>query len=279
MKLLIQFSILLFLVSCKKKTDFSVYKNSQDYTIPIWKDNQSNKSALFVFPHPDDEIVCGGTIDQLKKSGWKINLLTLTQGDKSEKATRLKEWNNASDILGFDNREIYDLINNSWDDVLKNKIEFWYDHQDSIENIVYRSILRYQPSTIFTFDTAFGGYGHPEHQISALAVYHIFEKCKSDSLFPVEKILQITLPEKYVQLKIASTEAFVNAKKYTRNSALPAPSVAFDITHNWSIKTNAGLAYVSQEATLRKFFLLPDLTDTLHHYTTFDREYYSEISR
>lgn len=266
-------------ISCKKKIDYAAYKSSQDYSIPLWKDNQENKSALFVFPHPDDEIVCGGNIDQLKQKGWNVNLLTLTQGEKTEKEVRLKEWNRAGDILGFNNRDIYDLVNNTWDDVLKNKIEFWYNHTDSIENIISRSITKYQPSVIFTYDTALGGYGHPEHRISALAVYQLFEKHKSDSLFPVQEILQITLPEKYEQLKFASSEAYANAKKYTGNTTLPEPTVAFDIRQNWSVKSRAGSAYESQAETLRKFFLLPDPDDTISHFTTFDREYYFEIKR
>src|SRR5438045_4844773 len=106
MKNLILFSIIILLASCKSKVDYAAFKNCQDYTIPLWNDDQQNKSALFVFPHPDDEIVCAGTIDQLKKNGWKISILTLTRGAKEEKETRLREWNNSCDILAFDNREL-----------------------------------------------------------------------------------------------------------------------------------------------------------------------------
>lgn len=38
-------------------------------------------------PYPDDEIVCAGAITQLKKKGWTVNLLTLTQGQPDEKTT------------------------------------------------------------------------------------------------------------------------------------------------------------------------------------------------
>jgi LmbE family N-acetylglucosaminyl deacetylase len=268
------------LLSCSdKKTDYLKFKESQDYNVPLFEDTFNSRAALFIFPHPDDEIVCGGTISQLKKSGWTINLLTLTQGQSNEKTIRRTEWTNAVRELSFDNFEILDLPNNSWDNVINNKITFWYNNMDSLESIIFNSIKKYKPTVIFTYDTALGAYGHPEHRISALAAYNVFQKHKSDSTFSVERILQVTLPEKEEKLMLNSAESYKNAIKLTGNKTLPDPTVAFDIFKCWNTKRKAALQYTSQSGTLKKFFLLPEIHDTTEHYRTFDREYYFEIKK
>lgn len=262
-----------------KGIDYVKYKESQDYNIPLFADSFKNKMALFIFPHPDDEIVCAGTIAQLKNNGWMVNLLTLTQGQPNEKTIRKNEWTKAVSELAIDNYEILDLPNNSWDNIMKNNIIFWYENTDSIENIIYRSIQKYKPSLLFTYDTALGGYGHPEHRISALAASNVFVKHKPDTLFSVERILQITLPEKQEQLMLSSAGSYKNAMKFTGNKSLPNPTVAFAISKYWNLKRNAASQYVSQSGSMKRFFLLPEIQDTTNHYNAFDREYYFEIKK
>jgi len=280
MKITLKTLILFVLLSCSDKgIDYEKYKESQDYTTPLFADSYKSKIALFIFPHPDDEIVCAGTITQLKKNGWTINLLTLTQGQPDEKTIRKKEWLKAVKELAIDNYEILDLPNNSWDNVIKNNITFWYDKTDSLESIIYRAIQKNRPTLLFTYDTALGAYGHPEHRISALAANNVFLNHKSDTLFSVERILQITLPEKQEQLMLNSAESYKNAIKLTGNKTLPDPTVAFDISKYWNVKRNAASLYASQEGSMKKFFLLPEIQDTTNHYKTFDKEYYFEIKK
>lgn len=110
MKITLSTLILFVLISCSDKgIDYKKFIESQDYNIPLFADSYKNKIALFIFPHPDDEIVCAGTITQLKKNGWTVNLLTLTQGQPEEKATRGNEWSKAMKELAIDNYEILDL--------------------------------------------------------------------------------------------------------------------------------------------------------------------------
>lgn len=55
------------------------------------------KKAMFIFPHPDDEITCAGTIAKMKTNNWEVYLLTLTKGsDDQDKMVRTNEWNRAS---------------------------------------------------------------------------------------------------------------------------------------------------------------------------------------
>lgn len=270
--------ILVLLAACaKEKTNFQALKAIQDYSLPVWQDNEINKSALFIFPHPDDEIVCAGTIDQLKKNGWTVSLLTMTKGVEGDKEMREAEWKNSMKALHVDNSEIMDIINNTWEKVTKNEIEFWYTETDSTESMVYSQILKYKPSVVFSYDTAFGGYGHPEHRMSAKAVNNVFQKHKGDSTFTVKHVYQITLPETVEQAVLGANPAVKVAMQVTGNKTLPDPTIAFDITKNWSTKRKAGLTYPSQVDILRKFFLLPNDADTVEHYATFSREYFYEI--
>ncbi len=266
-------------ISCSNSVDYDAFKKSQDYNVPLWVDEYPNKVALFIFPHPDDEIVCAGTIAQLKQSGWQVDLLTLTRGQPEEKSIRSEEWRRAVRSLHVDNSELLDFTNNSWDSVLANKISFWYDHRDTLEHVILRTIQKYRPSLLFTYDTALGGYEHPEHRMTAKYSTNIFQHHQNDSLFSIEKILQITLTDEMEKLALGNSATYKNAIEVNGNSSLPAPTIAFDIVNNWPDKRRAALCYESQAGTLSKFHLLPAVEDTTNHYQTFDREYYSEIKK
>ena len=44
--------------------------------------NDTNKTILVLVAHPDDaEILCAGTLAQLKEKGWQIEMATMTPGD------------------------------------------------------------------------------------------------------------------------------------------------------------------------------------------------------
>jgi len=281
MRILFSLLFIVSFLSCDRhETDFRKWKSCQDYTVPLFKDDFENKSALLIFPHPDDEITCAGTIFELKKLGWKVNLLTLTQGSTpEEKAMRKEEWKNAVEVLNLDDAQLLDLSNNTWDNVLANKIDFWYDHGDSLERIIENAISLYQPSLLITYDTALGAYGHPEHRMSALAAIRVLSNHREDSVFSVQKILQMTIPQSMENELLVSRESYINAVKWTGNTTLPEPTVAFDIAPYWPWKRQAALEYTTQAHVLRKFYLLPEEEDTAMHYNTFDREYFFEINR
>jgi len=68
-----------------------------------------NRRVLALMPHPDDiEILCGGTLLQLKECGWDIHCCTMTPGDKGSAtlsrsdiaAIRRREAANAAAVLG-----------------------------------------------------------------------------------------------------------------------------------------------------------------------------------
>lgn len=278
--LITSFFLTLLINTFSQKIDYFTLKNAQDLTIPLFKNEETNKSALFLFPHADDEITCAGTINQLKNDGWIVNLITFTTGSsEKDKTFRKEEWKECMKILKIDRYELFDLLNNTWQNVLANNISFWNDHLDSVENIIYQKIIEYKPSILFTYDTILGAYGHPEHRLSALAAFHVFKKFKDDPSFPVTKIFQVTIPEKLELLLLSEKESYKNAKKHTGNQSLPEPNIAFDIINNWPAKQEAAKVYKSQFNVLNNFYMIAPKNETDEHYSTFCREYFFMITR
>lgn len=271
-------SIALIVSACSTKKDYEAFRQVQDNTIKEYIiEPTDNKKAMFVFPHPDDEIVCAGAMHQLKQQGWEIILITLTKG--VEKEQREKEWKDAVKQMDIDVPVMFDLSNNTWDDVISDKIGFWYDQQDSLYRLIEQQMLKYNPEIVFTYDTLIGGYGHPEHRLSAKAVADVFNAHKSDTAFATKKILQITLPEKFEQLLLSGKESYTLAQKRTGNTGLPEPTVCFTIEKDWPFKYEAALKYTSQVATLKKFNQIPEENDKEKHFSVFNKEYYFEINR
>lgn len=279
MRIIYLLLLALYVSSCGQPSlNYETFEKAQDYNVPLWDkgSKRENPVALFIFPHPDDEIVCAGTIATLKQQGWKVNLLTLTQGKPEEKEIRKAEWQNAVKALAIDGSQLLDLPNNSWEDIQANKLHFWDQQMDSVRNIIYNAIKQYSPSLLFTYDEVMGGYGHPEHRLTASATHKVFEQHKDDSSFAPIAIMQITLSDQLEKALLGSLDSY---KKAVAGSGkdLPAPDIAFDITSVWPVKGKAASVYTSQYKTLRKFYLLPDQTDTTKHYSAFSREYYTKV--
>jgi N-acetylglucosamine malate deacetylase 2 len=279
----VRFLILLFVLAisvCGKsdKVDYARFRNAQDFTVPVLNLNEENKTALYIFPHDDDVIACAGSAQLLRSEKWTLYSLTLTQdAEPKERSKRTTEWLESVKILGFKESVGLFLPNNTWSNVERNELVFWHEHADSLEALVYEYIMKYKPSVIFSFDTAVGGYGHPEHRLTGRAVYRVFSKHKNDTEFPVKRILQFTLPEKLEQVWLSNNPAYLLTQKYAGPVTLPEPNAAVDVRKYWPLKREAAAVYKTQKATLKKFMLLPDIKDTAAHYKSFSREYYLEV--
>ncbi|MCA6362956.1 MAG: PIG-L family deacetylase [Bacteroidetes bacterium] len=260
------------------KINYDAFRNAQDFTVPVLNCEEENKTALFVFPHDDDVICCAGTAQLLREKAWRIYSLTLTQdADSKEAAKRAVEWSNSMKILGITESAHLYLPNNPWANVEQNNLVFWNEKTDSLETLIYTFMMKYKPSLVVTFDTIIGGYGHPEHRLTGKAVYRVFTAHKNESNFPVKRILHSTMPEKLEQVWLSNNPAYLLTQKYAGQVTLPEPNAAVDVRNYWPVKRNAAAAYKTQQATLKKFMMLPDIKDTAAHYQAFAREYYLEV--
>jgi N-acetylglucosamine malate deacetylase 2 len=273
-------SIVIFLVGCNhKQVDYETIKSYQDNSIKkLEMSADENTRVLLVFPHADDEISCVGLASYLKAKGATIHLLTLGHSPETENnKTRLRELQCSADKLGVEKLDVAGLVVNNWNNIMKDNIAFWYDNKDSIKSIIWNKIDSYKPHILITYDTEIGGYGHPEHRISAQLTKDIFNEHQSDSTFTPEKIFQFTLPDKLEEFMLGNIPAYDYSKKLTGSVGLPKPDIVLNIIDYWKIKNEVALCHESQFKTLNKFYMVAKREDLEAHSQAFNSEYYTVI--
>lgn len=263
------------------RVNYSEIAAMQNNTLPLWHfDTLHPQKAMFIFPHPDDEITCAGTIAKMKANNWDVYLLTLTKGsDEQDKMVRTNEWNAAAKSLGYDKTLLCDFYNNSWSDIMQQNVRFWPENLDSISSLIFNTVMDWQPDILITYDDAIGGYGHPEHLLSAKIVRDLFSTHLGNTSFSPKYLYQMTLPQALEDFIVADLPSYKMAIEQYGLDGLPDPDLAVEITEFWPAKRNAASSYQSQAEILNKFYLLPSNADTAAHYTTFNKEYYREIKR
>lgn len=261
----------LLLNSCNKTVDYEKIATYQDNSVPELEvtTNDSTK-VLVVVPHADDETIAGGLITFFKKKGALIHLLLLCEHDE----TRVNEINCATSNLGIKNIKIAGFINNTWKDIMKDSITFWYDHKDSIKQVIKNEIELFKPNYIITYDSEIGGYGHPEHRISAELTEKIFNENKNNVEFSPEKIFQFTLSDKLEDFLISETPGYKFSRKLTGSKGLPKPDVKLDIQNYWDVKNKAAQCHHSQLKILKRFHMVYEPENEKQHKKAFSKEYY-----
>ncbi len=273
-------SIIILLLGCERNDiDYEKVASYQDKTVkPLDITVNENTKVLLIFPHADDEITCVGLTSYLKAKGATIHILVLGHNSKTEiNETRIEELQCSAIKIGAEKLEVAGLIINEWEDVMKDDITFWYDNKDNIKLIIENKIDDYKPQILITYDTEIGGYGHPEHRISAQLTEEIFNEYQSDSSFTPEKIFQFTLPDRLEKFMLNEIPSYHYSKKLTGSNGLPEPDVAFNITEYWSIKNQVALCHKSQFKTLNKFHMVAKEGDLEAHSKAFSKEYYTVI--
>lgn len=258
------------------KVDYMKIAAFQDNTVPeLTMDISDTTRVLAIFPHADDETIAGGLILYLKLKGAAIHLLTLCEHNE----IRMNELNCSAEKLGIKKVEVAGFVNNSWDDVMSNNIKFWYDSKDSIKQAIMRKIQQFSPHILITYDSEIGGYGHPEHLVSAELTEDIFLENSKNPGFAPEYLLQITLTDELENFLVANSPAYEPTKKMTGSKGLPAPDFALDIRQFWPAKIQAALCHQSQYKTLNKFYIVYDEENRDNHINAFSREYYRVMER
>ena len=132
--------------------------------------------ALFVGTHPDDiELICGGTVIKLVRSGKKVGIVDLTLGELSTRGTlpeRKKETENASKVLGIKIRKNLKLKDG---DIQNNSVN---------RKKLIKFIREYKPEIIFA---PYPLDRHPDHinasNLIRESVFHSgLRKIKTDNL-------------------------------------------------------------------------------------------------
>ncbi len=265
------------LMSCSpSKPDYKLIATYQDLSIPkLQVPIDENTKVLVVVPHADDETIAGGLIAHFNKGGATTHLLMLC----GHNDIRTEELNCSTENLGIEKWESPGFVNNPWENIVENKIEFWYDQKDSIKSVISRKIHSFQPDYIITYDSEIGGYGHPEHLIAARLTEDIFNENIANPDFNTKSIFQITLSKDLVNFSVARAPGYEEAKKFHNSNGLPSPDVALDIRPYWKTKNKAGLCHQSQIKILRRFNIVYDEKYEDQHINAFSHEYYKVVAR
>lgn len=190
-----------------------------------------NKKILIVVAHPDDEVLgCAGTIINYIKKGFKVDLITLTDGIGAreikknklsiEKKRRINALMKSSKILGINNILNFDFPDNKLDSI------------PLLEIIkpIEKKIIEFKPSIIFThFDNDL----NKDHNIVSKAIQTI---CRPNLPFQINEILFFEI--------LSSTEWHLNKRKNF------IPNKFVDITKTIDKKISALKCYKNE---LKKF--------------------------
>lgn len=275
MKRMIVVLTLFFIVGCNSNTiDYDEIATYQDPTIPeLAIEVADTTRVLVVVPHADDETIAAGLILYLKEKGATIHLLTLCQHNEN----RLQELACSADKLGIAKVDIAGFVNNTWDDIMKNELLFWNDNKDSIKSVIGRKMADFKPHILITYDTEIGGYGHPEHYISARLTEELFLENAGISNSAAGYLFQISLSQKLEEFLVKDTPNYENTKRINGSQGLPQPNVSLDISDYWALKNEAARCHQSQLKTLQKFYILYEEGNKNRHIQAFSKEYYRLI--
>lgn len=142
-----------------------------------------NKTILIICAHPDDEVIgCGGTIAKLSKSGFKINVLFLADGESSRDG-----FNNKSNLIEKRKKNSIKALKVLGCNAI-NFLDYQDNRLDSIELLeivksVEKYITLYRPSIIFTH---YINDLNIDHQITSKAV---ITACRPQPNYPVKELL------------------------------------------------------------------------------------------
>lgn len=267
----------LLMTACTdSKKNYSELALYQDDTVPdLQKNVESISKVLVVVPHADDEIAAAGLILYLKEKGATAHLMTLC--DHGE--PRQSELICSAEKIGFDKHETAGFLNNKWEDIISNKILFWRENTDLIEEAIFQKIDNFKPDALITYDAEIGATGHPEHLISAKITEKIFNKDPEEMGYKPQYLFQITLPKKLETFLVANSKMYKMTKKIEEVDGMTKPNLALDIKKYWPIKNAAALCHKSQMRILKNAYLVYEEADKESHINAFSKEYYKVLKR
>ncbi|CAN5293094.1 PIG-L family deacetylase [soil metagenome] len=233
------------------------------------------KTVLAVWAHPDDEITSAGTLARLARSGAQVTLVYLTHGEgahftgyTADQLYRMRpqEALAAGHVLG-----ISDVVVLDYGDGKLPRADAAAAKADLKRLIAYR-----RPSTVISFDTKVGYYGHADHvQAGRWTDEVVREGAAADPAFPVRRLYEATLPAPMIALARKYIAAFRNHYPSEPAKGLPGPTVAVPIAGEASAKRAVLDAHRSQVKVIDDVQPYGRKLPAQLYYRLFDREYFA----
>lgn len=262
---------------------------TETYPTDVFLDTVSNKKALIIVAHDDDDCAMSGMIAKLTAKGWIIKQLSL------QSHILLTTGSNPAHIICQGNELILkdgyyriglDTMKNPYLPIPYKKIKEQF-LTNKVANAIIKKVNEFKPSVIFTLDNEKGGYGHPEHIFISQLVKDLFEQDK----IQIDKIYQSVYTDQ-MEKEIVDKWLGDRLKKwgYPNPSAvaneiygisgMPEPTVQVNITEVAEIKMNYLRAYEEDvRKNLRKFIPYYEEFDAKTYFGIFDREFFRVIEK
>jgi LmbE family N-acetylglucosaminyl deacetylase len=286
----IVFLIITVLACSKKPTieELQSFKATETYPDDLFLDTVTNKKALVIIAHDDDDCLMSGTISKLTKSGWEIRQLSLVR-------TRLKEGQkkHPSEIICAGNTLILDdgdfrfgldTIQFPYVPISKKRMDQEFKKKKVTKELLSK-INNFNPSVIFTMDNEMGGYGNPDHVFISQLVLDLF---KTEQIF-IDRIYQGVYTD-HMEKEIIDNWLYNRMKKYDfpnpysigkkiyNISGMPEPNIQINIKDQASTKMNYLLAYHNDaRKNMGKFIPYFEEFDAETYFSVFNYEYYRII--
>jgi LmbE family N-acetylglucosaminyl deacetylase len=238
----------------------------------------AGKIVMAIFPHPDDEISCAGTLLLLHDEGVKTVLIDLTRGEAGPTGglvsradlgrARTEESHAAAADLHVDAIENLDFPDNG---IMKAPPE-------KVKAAILSLIERYRPSVLITYDDKVGLYGHPDHRLSALYAREIFQSRSSDQNFPVKRLYQVTLSPAMIRTALRLSPPFRERYPREPGQGLPKADFAVDISAYGAQKKRAMLEHRTQRGLLNAMQPLIACVPGWLYFRVFASEYYANVT-
>jgi len=281
--------LFLTIVSCTKKPSIEELRKfaaTENYPEDIYLKEVSNKRALIIVAHDDDDCMMSGTIAKLTNNGWKIKQLSL------EVHPIPGEERNAAHIIcdGFKKIPIdgpyrlgADTMECPWCAISYEDIRKQYLF-DKVAEALIPLINDYNPSILFTLDNIKGGYGHPDHVFLSQLVLDLFREGR----ITAERIYQSVITrhmekeiDKWLKPQMEKwgyPQTGPTANEIYGIDGIPIPDVQVNISDNAETKMTYLLTYGEDvKKNLKKYIPYFEKFDADTYFSVFDREFFRVI--
>lgn len=266
-----------------------LFAATEEYPFDNYLDTVSNKRALIIIAHDDDDCAMAGTIAKLTANGWSVKQLSLQAHLDPETGT------NAAHIICDGNELILsdglyrlglDTMKNAYIPIPYEKIKKQF-LRDKVADALTLKVNAFNPSVIFTLDNIKGGYGHPEHIFISHLVLNLFEAKKIDTKRIYQSVytnhMEEEIVDKWLKAKMEKwgyPHASDIANEMYGIDGMPEPTVQISIVDNAETKMKYLRAYPENvRKNLRKFVPYYEEFDAQDYFSIFDKEYFRVIER
>jgi LmbE family N-acetylglucosaminyl deacetylase len=282
--------LLFSLFACKEKVsvkDLRKFAATESFPDDVFLDTVSNKKALIIIAHDDDDCAMSGTIARLTANGWAIKQVSLQQHIISKTGK-----NPACIICQEDELLLEDGYYRIGLDTMKSPyLPVPYDEikrqflTQKVADAIIEKVNSFNPSVIFTLDNIKGGYGHPEHIFISQLVLDLFMEKKINIQRIYQSVftdhMETEIVDKWLKARMEKwgyPHASSIANEMYGIDGMPDPDVQVSISEFAETKMKYLMAYDEDvRKNLRKFIPYYEDFDAKTYFSVFDKEYFRVI--